>query len=171
MDRSTRKFIYNQLLPTTQDLLIKLYGSRKVFLDTPSISPLEPTILAFDELMGDARRVRDLAARIGISIPPGQDPDVYFYNSLEQLIDIISTYTNTTQLPPHYQPLISGNPLDPNTLPRLQNLFNLDNKTYSQMQHQWTSPLLNTQRDYDNRLDTLMRLSTLAQTQDKYYLL
>lgn len=109
---SDRNIIYNSLSPTTQALLIKMYGSKDNFLGTTDVTkhPLEEYLLEADSFLGDPRMIYLISTRIGAEIPPNQDPEVFLY-------DIFLTYLEL-------ESLVNKE------VPPLQNFINMKEETY-----------------------------------------
>jgi hypothetical protein len=158
----TRLDVYNNLRPSTQHLFDRIYGNRLGFATTSKVHPLEDTILAFDREMGMPVQVQNLAVRVGMQIPVEQDPDVYFYDQLNQYITLTKTQVDDTEELPEYQNVVR--PLVNSTdLPRLQDVLDLDWNEFQRLM----GPVLSKevldvygQEAYDNRTSLLMKLLT-----------
>ncbi len=95
-----RQQIYDDLLESVKELLIKIYGNENNFINAPENSrhPLEPYLLSFNENMNKEITVI-MGNRIGIVILDNEEylPFEQFIDSIDQYLDIessipISTY-------------------------------------------------------------------------------
>lgn len=100
-DKINRYKKFDRLLVLSQDLILLMYGSQKVFAETPKFrrhQNIEALIFLYDELLGLKNTPGVISAMAGIDVVNNTpDMDHYIYDKLYFYID---AYTNQTPTSP-----------------------------------------------------------------------
>lgn len=87
---STRAKEFDALEDVNRDLLLRIYGSRENFIESPYRNPIDKYIIAFDQHMGDpdVLIVYNLSIRLGAkAVPSDENINVYMYNLFNVYLD------------------------------------------------------------------------------------
>src|SRR5436190_1797893 len=87
-----REKILNTVIDPVKDLLIKLYGSEKNFIETVNINPLEELLLTYDKFTGNENVVRKIL--LGINVEVSDITHSYVTVSIKTVVDALVVLTN-----------------------------------------------------------------------------